>query len=72
MKQITQIFLEGEGLTLRASNHQVELAEDSINITYGFLDQTFKILDEVDISIKQIIACLATLSKKRKWYCQHC
>ena len=40
MKQITQIFLEGAGLTLRASNHQVELAEDSINIIW-FLGPNF-------------------------------
>ena len=49
---------------LRASNHQVELKEDPINITYGLLDQILKVLDEEDIPAKQIIPCLATLSKK--------
>ena len=49
---------------LRASNHQFELKEDSINIIYGLLDQISKVLDEVDISAMQIIPCLATLSKK--------
>ena len=28
------------------------------------MDQIFKVLDEEDISVKQIIPCLATLSKK--------
>ena len=32
--------------TLRTGNHQVELEKDSIFITYGILDQTFKVLDE--------------------------
>ena len=49
---------------LRTRNHQVELKEDPINITYGLLDQTLKVLDEEDILAKQIIPCLATLSKK--------
>ena len=42
-------------------NHQ---AKDSINITHHILDQIFKVLDEEDISVKQIIPCFATLSKK--------
>ena len=49
---------------LRTRNHQVELEEDPINITYGILDKVFKVLDEEDISAKQIVPCLATLSKK--------
>ena len=49
---------------LRTRNHQVELKEDPINITYGLLDQIFKVLDEEDISAKQIIPCLPTQSKK--------
>ena len=49
---------------LRTRNHQVELEKDPINITYGILDQIFKVLDEEDISAKQIILCLATMSKK--------
>ena len=35
---------------LRTRNHQ---AENSINITYGILDQIFKVLDEEDISVSQ-------------------
>ena len=34
----------------------------------GNLDQIFKVLDEEDISAKQLIQCLATLSKKRESY----
>ena len=49
---------------LRKRNHQVELKEDPINITYGLLDQIFKVLDEENISANQIIPCLAALSKK--------
>ena len=49
---------------LRTRNHQVELKEDPINITYGLLDQIFRVLDEENISTNQIIPCLATLSKK--------
>ena len=45
-------------------NHQVELKEEPINITYGLLDQIFKVLDEENVSTNQIIPCLATLSKK--------
>ena len=48
----------------RTRNHQVELKEDPINITYGLLDQIFKVLDGENISANQIISCLATLSKK--------
>ena len=32
----------------------------------------FKVLDEEDILAKQIIPCLANLSKKCKFYCEHC
>ena len=49
---------------LRTRNDQVELEKEPINITYGILDQTFKVLDEQDISARQIILCLTTLSKK--------
>ena len=49
---------------LRTRNHQVELKEDPINITYGLLDQIVRVLDEENISTNQIIPCLATLSKK--------
>ena len=49
---------------LRTRNDQVELEKDPINITYGILDQTFKVLDQQDTSARQIILCLATLSKK--------
>ena len=35
-----------------------------INITYGTLDQIFKVLNEEDFSVKQVILCLPTLSKK--------
>ena len=49
---------------LRTRDHQIELEKDPINITYGILDLIFKVLDEEDISGKQIISCLATLSKK--------
>ena len=49
---------------LRTRNHQVGLEKDLIGITYGILDQIFKLLDEEDISAKQIISCLTTLSGK--------
>ena len=52
--------------SLRTRNRQVELEKDRINITYGVLDQIFRVLDEEDISAKQIIPCLATLSKTVK------
>ena len=48
---------------LMTRNHQVELEKDAINITWYF-GNIFKILDEEDISAKQIYPCLATLSKK--------
>ena len=47
---------------LRTRNHQVELEKDPINMTYGILDQIFKVLDEEGISAKQIIPCLATMT----------
>ena len=50
---------------LRTRNHQVELKEDPINITYGLLDQSFKVLDEEDISTKQIIQCAWLLYLKK-------
>ena len=40
--------------------------EDSINITYGILDYSFQILDTEDVSVKQIMPCLAILSQKSK------
>ena len=49
---------------LRTRNHQVELKEDPINITYGLLDHIFRVLDEENISTNQIIPCFATLPKK--------
>ena len=52
--------------SLRTRNRQVELEKDRINITYGVLDQIFRVLEEEGISTKQIIPCLATLSKKVK------
>ena len=50
---------------LWTKNDQVELEKDPINITYGILDHIFKVLDEEDISSKQIIPTLATLSIKK-------
>ena len=47
----------------RTRNHQFEFEQDSINFAYGILDQIFKVSDEEDISVKQIIPCLATLKK---------
>ena len=44
-------------------DHQVPLKENPINITYGTLDQIFKVLHEEDISVKQIIPTLATLGE---------
>ena len=58
--------------SLIAKNHQAELEKDPINIRYGLLEHMFKVLDEEDILAKQIIPCLATLSKKCKFYCEHC
>ena len=58
---------------LRTRIHQIELEEDPINITYGILNQTFKVIDEKDVSAKQLILWLATLSKKKwKTYYKHC
>ena len=53
---------------LRTRNHQDELEKDPIKITYGILDQMFKVLNKEDISAKQIISYLATLSKKSENY----
>ena len=55
---------------LWTKNDQVELEKDPINITYGILDHIFKVLDEEDISSKQIIPSLATLSIKT-WKCYY-
>ena len=49
--------------SLKTSIYQVELEEDPLYITYGILDQICKVLDEEDISAKEIILCLATLKK---------
>ena len=38
--------------------------ENSISITYGFLDYIFQILDTENVSVKQIMPCLAVLSQK--------
>ena len=40
---------------LKTRKHQVK---DSINVTYDIVDQIFEVLDEEDISVKQIIPCL--------------
>ena len=40
---------------LRTRIHQIELEEDPINITYDILNQTFKVIDEEDVSAKQLI-----------------
>ena len=56
---------------LKTRNDQVN---DSIDITYGMLDQIFKVSDEEDISVKQIIPCLAfhpSVLEKWKWNCPH-
>ena len=55
---------------LRTRIHQVELEVDPINIAYGILNQTFKVIDEEDVSAKQLILWLATLSKKSEKHCQ--
>ena len=52
-----------DSFCLKERNHQFEFEQDSINFAYGILDQIFKVLDEEDISVKQIIPCLATLKK---------
>ena len=49
---------------LRSQQVQVEL-EDSINITYGILDNIFQILGTEIVSVTQIIPCLANLLKKK-------
>ena len=46
----------------RSQQVQVEL-KDFIN-TYGILDNTFQILDTENMSVTQIIPCLAILLKK--------
>ena len=48
---------------LRSQQVQVEL-QNSINITYGILDNIFQILDSGNVPVKQIIPCLTILSKK--------
>ena len=48
---------------LRSQLVQVELLEDTVNITYGILG-IFQILDTENIPVMQIIPCLAVLSKK--------
>ena len=40
------------------------LLEDSINITYGILDNIFQILDTENVPVTQIIPSLAILLKK--------
>ena len=49
---------------LRSQQVQVEL-EDSINITYGILDNIFQILDTDNVPVTQIIPCPAILLKKK-------
>ena len=49
---------------LRSQQVQVEL-EDSINITYGILDNIFQILDTENVTVTQIIPCVAILLKKK-------
>ena len=50
---------------LKESQVQVEL-EDSINIAYGILENIFQILNTENGPVKQIIPCLAIISKKVK------
>ena len=50
---------------LRSQQVQVEL-QNSVSITYGILDNIFQILDAENVPVKQIIPCLAILSKKVK------
>ena len=38
--------------------------ENSISITYGLLDYIFQILDTENVSVKQIMPCLAVLAQK--------
>ena len=49
---------------LKSRQVQVGLLEDSINITYGILDNIFQILDTENVPVTQIIPCLAILLKK--------
>ena len=46
-------------------SQQVEELEDSINITYGILENIFQIWENVPVM--QIIPCLAILSKKSEY-----
>ena len=48
---------------LRSQQVQVEW-QNSINITYGILGNIFQILDAETVPVKQIVPCLAILSKK--------
>ena len=43
--------------TLRSQ--QVQELENSINITYGLLDNIFRIMDTENVPVMQIIPCLA-------------
>ena len=38
--------------------------EDSINITYRILDEIFKVQNDKNVPVKQIIHCLVTIPKK--------
>ena len=49
---------------LKSQQVQVGLLEDSINITYGILDNIFQILDTENVPVTQIIPFLAILLKK--------
>ena len=49
---------------LTSQQVQVELLEDSINITYRILDKVFQILDTENVPVIQTIPCLTILSKK--------
>ena len=55
---------------LRSQQVQVELLEDSINITYRILDKVFQILDTENVPVILIIPCLTILSKKSESDCQ--
>ena len=43
---------------------QIQELEHSINITCGILENIIQILDTKNVPVKQIILCLAILSKK--------
>ena len=45
---------------------RVQELENSINITYGLIDNIFQILDTENVPVTQIISCLAMLSKKNE------